>query len=378
MSGIVDSFFEMREAARRALALNRTRNTTRNYLNRYRDMLNDFRRDRLDRFIPDEMKNIQSLLDNADQHLENDPFSARDISRQIQNSIHGMRRLARENQLQQDQADREFNSEQVLAREAGVSAGMKAYYELVRTISGAATQNFARNGLVEIRKMIESGNLSDVSEIRSKVSQVKASAEIKAAEWKKQVAESVRKESLLDQIAETKARIESENFDNAEKQKVFQSLDNLLGRSRDASNVSEIQEALTKIENSADEEIISEDTRKEAVKSIIKIIRSQGFELSSSDVTIEEKNGESVVRIVGRKANGKHTEFLVSDKGKIRYCFDNYEGKACLKDMQTFKTDLEKIYSIKLKDEKVVWENPDLMGKDAFDLPNSNSGWRNG
>ena len=43
----------------------------------------------------------------------------------------------------------------------------------------------------------------------------------------------------------------------------------------------------------------------------------------------------------------------------------------CLKDIEKFNVDLEKVYSIKLSDERVLWENPDKLSMDANTLPNN-------
>jgi len=41
------------------------------------------------------------------------------------------------------------------------------------------------------------------------------------------------------------------------------------------------------------------------------------------------------------------------------------------KDIEKFNVDLEKVYSIKLSDERVLWENPDKLSTDANTLPNN-------
>ena len=43
----------------------------------------------------------------------------------------------------------------------------------------------------------------------------------------------------------------------------------------------------------------------------------------------------------------------------------------CLKDIEKFNVDLKNIYSVKLSDERVIWTNPDEIGKDADKLPTS-------
>lgn len=57
--------------------------------------------------------------------------------------------------------------------------------------------------------------------------------------------------------------------------------------------------------------------------------------------------------------------------GKIAYKFDNYQGMTCLKDIEKFNVELEQVYSVKLSDERVLWENPDRLSMDANNLPNN-------
>ena len=69
--------------------------------------------------------------------------------------------------------------------------------------------------------------------------------------------------------------------------------------------------------------------------------------------------------------SGKRAVCNLTNKGKIIYKFDNYEGMTCLKDIQKFNVDLENIYSVKLSNERVLWSNPDEIGKDAINNPDS-------
>ena len=364
--------------ARRLANMQRVRATTQNFLNRYRGMLNDFLRDRLDNFIPDEIEHLKSQLNEAENFLTDDPFTAREVSQSIQTYIHGLRHIARENQHQQEQAEKERVRREQEEREVQKSAAMSAYYAAVRKISGAAVQNFAREELSEIRKDIEAGRLVSEFAIESRVDKAKANAAAKATQWKQQTAEKAQKEGLGSQIAEMKEQISSQSMDASAKQKALASLDDLLGRTNvETSSAAEIQNSIKEIDKAIEEEVVSEESRKIAVQAIVKSLRSHGFEISAADVTLVEKDGHNVVRIVGNKANGRHAEVDVTDQGKMIRRFEKYEGMSCMKDVDALTADLDKIYSIKLSDERVLWQNPDRIGKDANDLPTSNSNWRN-
>lgn len=360
-------------ARRQMLRLARIRETTSSYLNRYRGMLEDFTRDRLQDYIPDEIRRLREDLENAESNLDIDPEQSREASRRIQNYVHGLRLLARANQIQQEQAERERLRMEAEERAAKKSEAMSAFYAAIRKIKNPAVQNFAQEGLAEIRKSVESGSLQ-ASSIEKKVATVVEAAEVKAAEWKKNAMATAQRESIGDQIAEIKNQISAENFDAADKRKTLDSLDALLGRQDANGSLEQIQNSISEIDKVAEEMIVSEDARKMVVKSVVKILRNQGFDITNNSVTLEKQDDRTVVKIVGSKANGRHAEVNVTDTGKMRWRFDHYEGMGCMKDINPLKEDLKKLY-INLSDERVIWENPDRIGKDSMDLPNSN--WRN-
>jgi len=64
--------------------------------------------------------------------------------------------------------------------------------------------------------------------------------------------------------------------------------------------------------------------------------------------------------IDGKKDYENFVAYKIIDYGKMEYKFDNYEGMTCLKDIERFNVDLEKIYSIKLSNERIKWQNPDI------------------
>lgn len=358
-------------ARRQAIRLARIRETTRGYLDHYREMLGDFTRDRLQDYIPDEIRGLQQDLENAQNNLDSNPEYARDVSRRIQSYVHGLRRMARATQFQQEQADRERRRQEAEERAAKKSEAMSTFYAAIRKIKNPAVQNFAQDGLTAVRKSVEAGTLQSSTDIDAAVAKVIAAAEVKAAEWKKNTLETVKRESIGDQIAEIKNQISSEDFDATEKQKTLASLDALLGRQEAGESLETIQDSISEIDKTAEEKVVSEDARKMVVKSIVRILRGQGFDITSNSVTLEKQDDQTVVKIVGAKANGRHAEIRVTDTGKMRWRFDRYEGMGCMKDIKPLQEDLKKLY-INLSDERVIWENPDRIGKDSMDVPNSN------
>ena len=50
----------------------------------------------------------------------------------------------------------------------------------------------------------------------------------------------------------------------------------------------------------------------------------------------------------------------------MRYSFENYAGTACRKDCAQVEAMLREAYGVVLSNERVIWENPDEVGKDTF------------
>jgi len=57
----------------------------------------------------------------------------------------------------------------------------------------------------------------------------------------------------------------------------------------------------------------------------------------------------------------------------MEYSFEKYEGATCKKDIDSFLPKLEQVYGIKLSNERVIWENPDKISKDARQSPTGGS-----
>ena len=116
-----------------------------------------------------------------------------------------------------------------------------------------------------------------------------------------------------------------------------------------------------------DDTLISEETRRETVKAIIKQLRTQEFTVEKPQVV--QTDDKNYVKIVAKQPSGKRAICNVDLHGKIAYKFDNYEGMTCLKEIEKFNIDLQQVYSVKLSDERILWSNPDKLDKDATSTP---------
>ena len=109
--------------------------------------------------------------------------------------------------------------------------------------------------------------------------------------------------------------------------------------------------------------------RSETVTAIVKQLQKQEFTVEKPQLI--KTDGKNYVKIVAKRPSGKRAVCNVDLRGKIAYKFDNYEGMTCLKDIEKFNVDLEQVYSVKLSDERVLWQNPDRLSMDATSLPNN-------
>ena len=129
---------------------------------------------------------------------------------------------------------------------------------------------------------------------------------------------------------------------------------------------------ILEIVNFSSEAIISENVRKNTIKSIVANITDKGFVVDKKN--IRHIKDENMVKITALKPGGQFAEFNVKLDGSFIYKFDGYEGQACQKDIQPFLADLESIYGIKITDSKEIWSNPDKIMSKSYQKMNVNRG----
>lgn len=221
----------------------------------------------------------------------------------------------------------------------------------------------------QIRSDIENGRLTSSAELRKKSSDIISFAESRAAEWKEGTVKKNRQKDVEQVLSEVKERLKSEKIENQEKTSEFLDRISKLKAGLEAGTVEAdaIEKQVVSLENEVDETLISEETRRETVMAIIKQLQKQEFTVEKPQLI--KTDGKNYVKIVAKQPSGKRAVCNVGLRGKIAYKFDNYEGMTCLKDIEKFNIDLEQIYSVKLSDERILWQNPDRLSMDATSLP---------
>ena len=383
MSHEYESEYELERARRQEINNQRVRANTERFCSRYQEVYNNLLKQGLDKFIPDEVAKLRTDLENIENNLQNNPFVARDISVQVQKYVYGLYALGRhsrgkfeaeerQRRKEIEEAERQQRELEAKLRNEKITAMSKEYFSIVHSIKNPAIQNFSSTDLRKIRDDINNGKISDIESLKNELNTAISNASKKAEEWKQKTIKEVVHESVNSQVEDIKNMIRDQKIEDTEKkQKLIRTIEDLANQNKSPE---EIQEKVAQIQQTVDEVMISEDVRREAVKAIYKQLKSQNFSVSNPQLI---KNGdEDFVRIVATMPSGKRAVCNLTNEGKIVYKFDNYEGMTCLKDIQKFNVDLENIYSVKLSNERVLWSNPDEIGKDADKLPTSNTNKR--
>ena len=209
-------------------------------------------------------------------------------------------------------------------------------------------------------------------QVRSRSSSISKHAEKQAAEWKCAEQTRAKTESAKKRLQEAEEFVQQQKWEDNKKTQEFNDRIAKLREDLTSGKVSavEIESEVENIESAVDEEKITEEVRRQTVIAIIKQLRTQEFTVSKPQLI--DNGGETYVKITAQQPSGRRASCKIDLKGKILYRFDHYQGMTCLKDIQKFNVDLERIYSVKLSDERVLWENPDRLTHSENSNPNGN------
>ena len=127
-------------------------------------------------------------------------------------------------------------------------------------------------------------------------------------------------------------------------------------------SAAEAAEASDKAIDDCVEELVNEDVRRETLVALVNTVQSLGFILLGAPEFTEDGG----VLVHARRPSGEECQFVVRSDGGMRYAFENYRGAACRKDRSQVEAMLRDAYGVVLSNERVIWENPDEIGKDTF------------
>jgi len=361
--------YALEAARRRQIYLNRISSTTEQFYSRYMEQYTRMKRDGFATYIPSEMNRLESDLSRLRAMLISDPEEARELSYTVGSYIRSMSSLASAAREQFDRAERLRAENLRLEREQHQNELVQAYFEILKSINNPIVVNYSASDLQALKKEIDAGTLTDKSELVTRAKAITANAEKKANEWKSQTISRNRQANAIEVINDAETRLRSKSIENKEKTQQFLDRINQLrsGLAEGKVDAETVEKQITALETEVDDTLISEETRRETVKAIIKQLRTQEFTVEKPQVV--QTDGKNYVKIVAKQPSGKRAICNIDLHGKIAYKFDNYEGMTCLKDIEKFNIDLQQVYSVKLSDERVLWSNPDKLDKDATSTP---------
>lgn len=356
--------------ARRQANEERIRNNTEQFYQRYLQQYEDMRSQNFETYMPEKMERLRSDLSQISSLLYSDPGAARDISFRIGEYIRSMfkeghvaEREYRRREIEAEQQRQELARAERLRKQGEVN---DAYYELIAKIQDQAVINFASKELSELRQqaLSESSPMS-VTALRKHAEQIIAQAHKKAEEWKNSTTKKEKQKVVSNLLQIMQDQLVQKKIEDQEKSQALLIQITALQESirSDSKPQTEVEQELKKLEEKVDDTLISEDIRKEAVKSVFLSLKKQGFQVQPPQL-IKDQN-QNYVKIIAKKPSGKQVQCKLDLHGKLAYKFDKYEGMTCLKDIEQFNVELEQVYSIKLSDERIIWENPDRLSKDS-------------
>ena len=333
---------------------------------RYQSQLEAMVRKGYEAYIPDEIGRLSSDLDSVRTMLTADrAIEARNLTRHIGAYIGSIDVIANAAIARYERTERMRSEQERVRKMRRGSSLMDVYYELVGAIDDPVVINLALPDLERIQHEIEGGMASEAS-IRQSIASVILKAEADSELFKREEEERRRKACLSSQLEDAAALIEGKRFESKETTEGFADRIAALKRMLATGDIQDgsLGEEIGQLGQQIEDAVIEEEVRREAVKAIFQQLRGQEFTVEAPRRFVTE--GSDYVRIVARRPSGRRVVCEVDSHGALKYRFDKYEGMTCLKDIEKFNVDLERVYSLKLSEERVLWSNPDRLAKDEY------------
>ena len=366
-------YYELERKRQEQLARQNAQRDVMNAIARHRDSIQNIINEGLDKYVS--IQNIKGEIQNIERIVNTDPFAARNLSYQLFSDI---------NYLRNEALNRKREEERIIKEQKNKNkqAVLDYFNKTISAINDIILIDFARDKFDMFRnELLNDEGVTDKEmsvhskNIESRIKSIIDEANANAGEWRAKKEKEREKRVLQTKIEDIEDNLKKENIEskeNIEKRdkllKQIETAKESLNNSSD--NIENVVKDVEIIDKETDDIRITEEVRKEVVKSIIKSLKGSEFEVSAPEL-IKDDNG-GIVRIIAKKPSGKRAVCKVGLNGKLEYIFDNYEGLTCVKDIDKFNKDLEEIYSIKLSDKKVLWENPDKISKGAIDIDKHN------
>ena len=352
---------------RRQLYLERIKENTRGFSDRFQVMLNDMFDDGLNRYVPNELSEIKHLISETVSKIESSPEEAQNISYQVGQKISKVRALAQSSK-KRIEFDEKQKRKKLMKLKYNIDTQLDNFLnDLFNSIKDPIIKDFAFNGYLKIKTDLskKDKNISNFEkikiDIKSKMGIIISDATVDAESWKNKKKEENKTQVNHELIKIYERQISQNIKENTDGIKSllenFKTIDLNISSDRLAKKM---KNSLEK----SDEIILDERIRKTTVAGIIKSLKSAGFSVGKPKIT-----QDGYVKVLAKKPSGNTALCKVNLEGQFEYKFDSYKGMSCLKDIESFETDLENVYGFKLSDKRVLWENPDRIKKGSKENP---------
>lgn len=366
-------YYKLEIQRREEIARENAQRDVMNAIARHKQSVQNMINEGLDKYVS--IANINSQINIIEEIVNTNPFEARNLSYQLSSDI---------NYLRNDALNRKKEEERIIKEQKNKNkqAVLDYFNKTISSINDIILIDFAKDKFNALRdELMNDEGVTDKEmgvyrkKIESRVKSIIDEANTNASEWRAKKEKEREKRILQTKIEDIEDNLKKENIESKEniekRDKLLQQIETTKeSLNNDSDNIENIVQDIEAIDKETDDIRITEEVRREVVKSIIKSLKGSEFEVSAPEL-IKDDNG-GIVKIIAKKPSGKRAVCKVSLNGKLEYIFDNYEGLTCVKDIDKFNKDLEEIYSIKLSDKKVLWENPDKISKGAIDIDNHN------
>ena len=371
MSRHYDAFYEIERQRRQDIFNQRVRETTRNYLDRYRGVLEDMLSQGLEQYVQAEFSAIERELAHLTRLVESDPAAARDMSIELGGRVHALPRQARGMRQAFIQAQREAEEAAREADRRRVEQLAKARQELevawqdeLTNWADALARQLAFKALSEIRsRLMGADSRVSPDELRAALRTVKVDHEKKSHQIREQESRAAQEGAIEETLQLCRDQIALVGGGAAERAQALGASLNAVGQ----MSPEDVSRRLVEVTRELDSAVVDESCRREVVQAVYRALEDAGF-VTEKPRLVREGNGNEVV-IFGRRPAGAQAVFKVELSGKLNYKFDHYQGSACKKDIDTVLPRLQSIYGIQLSTERVLWENPDDKDSDAKPQP---------
>ena len=359
--------YELERRRRQALAIKKAAETAEMLLRRYQSKHETMVGKGYKAYIPDEVARLERDLSSVREMLANgQSFEARNLAQNVGAYIGEYDVIANTAISQYERAERIRTEQARIEKNKASSSLMDIYLDMVGKIDDPVVANFALPRLQEISGLVEKDGESAFSEDSLKKAILDAidAASEKASKFQREEEAKRQQACLQSQIADIEAIHHETKFESKETSEEFSTrISAIKEKLSSGSFVAGLDQEISQVGNDMEDAVISEEARREAVKAIYQQLKSQEFTVEAPRRFVVD--GSDYVRIVARRPSGKQAVCDIDNHGSIKYKFDKYDGMTCLKDIERFNVDLEKIYSLKLTDERVLWSNPDRLTRDA-------------